>query len=374
MNDEKYTVLIVDDIPENLQIVGNILNEQGIESYVALDGNQALKIASGIELDLILLDISMPEMDGYEVCTKLKNNPNTKDIPIIFLSARSQTEDIIKGFEYGGVDYVVKPFNQFELLQRVQTHIKLKRSQEVIERQVQELQELNTTKDKLFSIIAHDLRNPFQALMTISEFLLEGGESFTPEESKKYIRMIYDSSRHSYNLLQNLLMWAKSQTDKIPFDPEPLDIEAMLNDTATYHRIALADPKNIKIQTEITFDYKRVVADRNMIQTVFRNLVSNAIKFTQTSGTVTIGCKPFNEDETLFFVSDNGVGISQEIIKKLFKIEKGITTKGTNNEKGTGLGLILCKEFVQKNKGKIWVESEEGKGSRFYFTLPNYRK
>ncbi|MCB1190606.1 MAG: hybrid sensor histidine kinase/response regulator [Leptospiraceae bacterium] len=370
MEQDSFTVLIVDDIPENLQIVGNILNENNIESYAALNGKQALKIVSEAKIDLILLDISMPGMDGYEVCKKLKENPKTLNVPIIFLTARSQTEDVIKGFEYGGVDYVVKPFNPIELLQRVNTHLKFKRSQEIIQNQMEQLESLNATKDKFFSIIAHDLKNPFNALISVSELLLNSGETFSLEENKRFIGMIYDSSKHTLNLLQNLLTWSRSQTNKIPFNPTSFDIKALINDVTTFHKFTLADAKQITIQNEILCpDNHQAIADREMIQTVFRNLLSNAIKFTPKGGSIAIGCKSYEKDEILFYVRDTGIGITQENLGKLFKIEEGFSTRGTDDERGTGLGLILCKEFVEKNGGHIWVESENEMGSTFYFTL-----
>ena len=165
-------VLIVDDIPENLQVLGNILSAYGLDIGVATDGLQALENVKFQKPDLILLDIMMPGMDGFEVCEKLKSNPETSNIPVIFLTAKSQTEDIVKGFEVGAVDYVTKPFNSAELLVRVFNHLELKKAKDKIERQNDELKEMNDAKNKFFSIISHDLRGPFSGLLGLTSLII----------------------------------------------------------------------------------------------------------------------------------------------------------------------------------------------------------
>ena len=186
--EENYKVLIVDDIEENLQVVGSILGEKNIAILFAKNGKQAIKIAQKKLPDLILLDINMPEMNGYEACKILKKDKQTSEIPIIFLSALNEKSDVVKGFEYGGVDYVTKPFNKAELLSRVNTHLELKYSKDQVKKQNKELKELNATKDKFFSIIAHDLKNPFYAISGLLELLFKRFEKYSDEKKKQFIK------------------------------------------------------------------------------------------------------------------------------------------------------------------------------------------
>ncbi|MCD4789493.1 MAG: tetratricopeptide repeat-containing sensor histidine kinase [Bacteroidales bacterium] len=230
-----------------------------------------------------------------------------------------------------------------------------------------ELKEANAAKDKFFSILAHDLKNPFSSLIALSNMLIEEYNIFSEEERKQFIMQIKDSSENTFSLLQNLLEWASAQTGKTKLVREKMDMYKISEETIALLKPA-AKNKNISIYSNIpgnTFAY----ADKNMISTVLLNLVSNAVKFTPHNGKVEINSIVENQDIKIQ-VSDNGVGISPENIKKLFLLGQKIQTKGTDKETGTGLGLVLCKEFVEKNDGNIWVESKEGEGSRFYFSLP----
>jgi len=227
--------------------------------------------------------------------------------------------------------------------------------------------QLNATKDKFFSIIAHDLRNPFNQLLGLTDLMLENYNDYSFTDLKEYIGLLNKSARNGYNLLENLLEWARSQSGRKEINPFNF---ALIN---AYHKVfelvhSNATNKNIKIVSKISKNIG-VFADVNIINTIFLNLISNAIKFTKSGGQIIIDA--IEEDNfVIISVKDNGVGISPENINKLFKIDIHHSTKGTNNEAGTGLGLILCYEFIQLSKGKIWVESEIGIGSTFYFSLP----
>jgi signal transduction histidine kinase len=376
-SNSKYTILIIDDVPENIQVVSSILYQKGVNIAIAQSGGEALKIISRKSPDLILLDIIMPEMDGFAVCEHLQHDPATKEIPIIFLTAKNQPDDIVKGFNLGAVDYVTKPFNPAELLSRVFTHLELKKSRDLISAQNQQLaernlklQELNATKDKFFSIIAHDLKNPFSTLITLSSLLKDELRKYTLDEIEKFTRLIYDASERSYNLLENLLAWSRSQTGNIPFHPEKFSLKKIVGDTVKMLGSS-AKNKHINLYSEISEDIV-AFADVKMIATTIRNLLSNAIKFTEDGGEVKITAKDM-EEWVEITVSDTGVGIKEEDLKKLFRIDVHHSTSGTAQEKGTGLGLILCKEFVEKHGGKIGVESEVGKGSHFTFMLPKVK-
>ncbi|HAN17527.1 MAG: hypothetical protein A2X13_02925 [Bacteroidetes bacterium GWC2_33_15] len=229
------------------------------------------------------------------------------------------------------------------------------------------LKELNATKDKFFSIIAHDLKNPFQALLGFSETLYNHHSELNKDEIKEYSKIIYESSQNLFNLLGNLLQWSKSQLGNIKYVPEKLSLPDVLDETTSLLLIA-AEKKNIKIFNTIPDNFI-VYADKHIVSTVLRNLISNAIKFTNPNGEIKISCQKRN-NEAIVSVSDNGKGIDADDIDKLYKIDHSYSTKGTANEQGTGLGLILCKELIQQNNGKIWCESTPGKGSKFSFTLP----
>ncbi len=355
---KKSGILIVDDTPKNIQVAASILKEQGYQVAFTRDGQSALARVRSAKFDLILLDIMMPEMDGYEVCQHLKADPQTADIPVIFLTAKTDSDSVIKGFEVGGVDYVTKPFNPAELLARVKTHSELKRAKE-------ELKELNATKDKFFSIIAHDLKNPFAVLIGCSDFLLQS-EPLT-EDQRELAEDMNTASQQGYDLLQNLLKWSRSQIGHLACEPKMINIQNIVNETILLLKNN-AMSKNIRLIGEIE-ENTSVYADSDMITTVIRNLLSNSIKYTPDGGSITISADD-KGDVLEISISDTGVGIKPEDIEKLFRIDVKHSTPGTAKEQGTGLGLNLCKEFVEKNNGKIGVESTVGKGSRFYFTVP----
>ncbi len=269
------------------------------------------------------------------------------------------------------------------LIKLQEVNNELEQQKEEIQTQAKELEttnkklkELNATKDKFFSIIAHDLKSPFTALLGFSNLLMENYAKYNEEKRKRYIKFINDNLIKTYKLLENLLTWAHSQIGRIEFLPEKINIKTLI-----YEIISLleevAQNKNIKL-LDNTESSLFVYADKNMIDTVLRNLITNAIKFTPKGGEIIIKAHTLTDENnqkiTEITVKDSGVGISPEIQSNLFKITETISTKGTENETGTGLGLILCKEFVEKHDGKIWVESEEGKGSIFHFMLPFPKK
>ena len=374
----KYKVLIVDDIAENLQIIGNMLRAKDIDISFTTSGKHAISIAELRCPDLILLDIAMPEFDGFSVCKELKNNDITKDIPIIFLTARTQMNDIIMGFEAGAVDYITKPFSNRELISRVFTHLELKRSRDIIleqnkmlEKKNEELTLSNITKDKLFSIVSHDLKNPFNNIMGFIEILVNNYDNIEVNKVKMFHNYIYQSILQVFNLLNNLLMWSRTQMKRIEINKVKLDINRMI-EMGCDILMSNALFKDIKIEMELEQDCTGY-GDFNLLDTVFRNLLSNAIKFTNKGGKIVVKSRK-TETNIEVEILDNGIGIEKDAISKLFKIEHLYTTTGTNSEKGTGLGLIICKDFITLNDGIIWMESEVGKGSRFVFTVPRFEE
>lgn len=234
------------------------------------------------------------------------------------------------------------------------------------EKEIQ-VKKLLDDKDQFFSIIAHDLKGPFNGIIGLSELLLEKDNELNNEETNEFIELIHQSSKNTFSLLDNLLTWAQSQTGSLTFNPKKIEISSITD--KTIHLLAnIAKNKNISIQSEIEKN-QYVFADNNMLETIFRNLISNAIKFTNNNGLVVVSMKKEN-NQIVFSIQDNGIGIAPKNIANLFAINQKNNTLGTNDETGTGLGLMLCKDFVEKHGGKIWVESDINRGSNFRFTIP----
>ena len=363
-------ILIIDDIAENIKVVANVLKKHKFNISYAQSGKNGIERAKKVHFDIILLDIMMPEMDGFEVCRLLKTDLKTKDIPIIFLTAKTDEDSIKKGFEAGGVDFITKPFKTNELLARVNTHIQLKLVQEQLSKTNEEIQLANDNKDKLLSIIAHDLRNPFSVLITFSKLIMDSFDEFTKEDILTYMKSFYDTSKQGFNLLDNLLKWSKSQTGKMEIIPEKLELNDLIEETVTLLN-SQALNKQIVLKNSVPQNIW-AFADINMVLTVLRNLISNAIKFTNTGGKVTITSEQ-NKNHVKISIIDNGVGIEASDIDKIFRIDIKHSTSGTLGERGTGLGIILCKEFIEKNNGELMVESQPNEGSKFSFTLPKVK-
>ena len=360
MNDKKL-ILVVDDNAENLKVLGSILKLNGLSPAFAQNGIKALHSVKKKLPELILLDVMMPEMDGFEVCRQLKQDSRAREVPVIFLTAKTEKEDVIQGLELGAVDYVTKPFNSKELMTRVNTHLELKSAKE-------ELKQALATKDKFFSIIAHDLANIFNTSLGSSNLLTGADEQFDGEERKEFLLLIHKSLEKGYGLLKNLLEWSRSQTGRIQVIAATLQLKNIVD-----QNIALlennAKAKNITLFSSVEKTF--VLADENILHTIIRNLLSNAIKFTPKGGKIEISATTVEEGLVEISISDTGVGIKPENLDKLFRIDVSLSTRGTEREEGTGLGLILCKEFVEKSGGTIGAESEPEKGSRFYFRIPS---
>jgi len=268
------------------------------------------------------------------------------------------TEDMICPISLNGEKYLC--IIQRDLTERRNAEME----QKIIE---QKLKQLNATKDKLFSIIAHDLRSPFNSILGYSQHLRNNIRKYEAEESEKYLDIINSSAQNTLNLLINLLSWAKHQTGQTIFNPETLHLQQIINEIVELLDSS-AKIKNISISHNLP-NRLLIYADKNMLKTILQNLLSNAIKFTNPGGEIQIYAVPYS-DRIEITVSDNGVGISKRAIKNLFSIETNMPTTGTINESGSGLGLVICREFVEKHGGRIWVESWPDKGSNFKFTFP----
>jgi len=359
-----YKVLIVDDVPTNIMLVQAILKKEGYTLLTCDNGPQALKIAQEEHPNLILLDIMMPEMNGYEVLQHLKSNPETNDITVIIMSALSDMQSIVKGYQLGATEYVTKPFQREELLKRVAHRFELFS----IERIKRELENTIESRDTLYSVIAYDLRSPLGSLKMLNNAILTMvDKDKVGEDAFDMLQMINKTSEEVFLLLDNLLKWTKNRLNKQHLYKQETDINSIISGAVEVY-IPITQQKGITLVQENTDKRLNGSVDIEMLKTINRRLRSNAMKYSYEGSTITVSSST-KDEYVIVSIKDTGKGIKEEEMSKLFNPDSHYTTYGTNNEKGSGLGLLLCKDYVELHDGKIWFESEEGKGSTFYFSL-----
>jgi len=365
MLDRLYSILIVDDSVTNLQVVGKMLDEKKYQVFTAESGIDALKLVrEEIIPDIILLDIMMPGMDGFEFKGKLNENPEWSKIPVIVISALHEQDNKSIAFNIGCVDYMVKPINKSEVINRIDVQIKMKEQREELSRINKELITANLTREKIFSIISHDLRTSIGNLRNVFKFMIDG--LIDIDEDKELILDAEITSRNTYNLLENLLYWAKSQQGQIVYRPELVNVSRVVSTVLEIEKGSIVI-KNIECIDNVEPDLF-VWTDKVLLTIIIRNLIGNAIKFSNEGGEIKVVAQ-VDGDTMNLSVIDNGVGINNENLEKL-NSQTMFTTTGTLNEKGTGLGLVLVKDCVVKCKGKFSIKSELGKGSEFSIELP----
>lgn len=363
-----YDILVVDDQDKNLQLLGSHLHKEGYDVIFANSGAEALEIVNNDLPDLILLDVMMPEMDGYEVCKRLKADPKTAEVPVIFVTARTASEDVVMGFEVGGQDYITKPVKAAEMLVRVKTHLELRSVRQQLAVSNEELRVHNEHQKQTFSILSHDLKGPISTvsvLMSELEIALCEGE-----DTSSLITMVEETRQNIERLntlIQDVLEWSRVQMDAVHFEPQDFVISEAVDIVLAQHA-PQAERKGLHLENQIRPDCL-VYADINMVTTVLRNLVSNAIKFTPRGGRIKVKSEK-TQKGTQISVIDSGMGMSQDIINKLFKIGEVKSRQGTDHESGSGLGLALCKGLIDKCGGYICADSRQGEGSSICFTLP----
>ena len=398
--ESKIKILLVDDNDNNLLSMEVALENDNYAFYKATSGRQALRILLKEEdFSLILLDVKMPIMDGYETAELIYQRDKLKGIPIIFITAQDYEEAaMFKGYQAGAVDFIRKPFNQEILRSKVAVFAELYKKnrllklqeeklqiinndlkqlnreleQRVFDRTIElenlnhELKALNISKDKFLSVISHDLRNPLTALLASSGRLNENPEDLTPLQIQQLSQIIHRTSHKLLDQLNEVVEWAKKQSEKTNFNPEKIRLAdgigeslELLKPNASQKEIMLENktPKNIYVK-----------ADSLMLRSIVQNLVTNAIKYTSEGGSVIINAK-LDDEMVLVFVEDSGVGMSMET-QSLLLSNANSSSPGTNLEQGTGLGLLLVKDFVAQHGGSIMIDSELGKGTSFKFTMP----
>ncbi len=360
-------ILIVDDTPANIDVLDLFLEKEGYKISIAQSGESALDLADRISPDLILLDVMMPGIDGFETCRRLKSNDKTSDIPIIFITARNESADIIKGFSMGGVDYITKPFSQEEVCARVHLHLKLKTLMAALETKNQKLADLNDLKNKFLGMASHDLRNPISTIQGFSKILLDHGETLAKDAKKEFLQSIHKVSNDMLTLLDDLLNISTIESGKLELQVKRGSFGQLVKERVRMYQV-MAERKNLATHLDIE-EMAEFSFDPNRISQVIDNLLSNAIKFSPPGKEIYIWLGQRN-GQAKFSVRDQGPGISPEDQDKLFKHFQKLKARPTADEPSHGLGLAIAKKMVEAHKGKITVESQPGSGATFSFFIP----
>ena len=367
LNPADYKILVVDDIATNVMLLKAVLGRAKYRIVTATGGHEALEQVEREKPDLVLLDIMMPDMDGYEVMRRLRADPRWEDLPVIFLTALNNTEDIVKGFKLGANDYVSKPFNHEELITRVAHHIFIAASKRTILEQSEQLQRTMRNRDRMYSVIAHDLRSPIGTLKMVFNMLtLNITEQMAGAENIEMLKMGNDITENTFMLLDNLLKWTKSQIGRMNTVFQEVDISEVVVFASKMSDL-VAQVKNIAVEYDIPGPIT-VPCDVDMVKTIMRNLMSNAIKYSNEGGRIVIRVRE-TPTHAVISVRDFGTGISEEDLPKLLNPEIHHTTYGTKNEEGSGLGLQLCSDLTRRNGGELTFVSKEGEGSTFTFSV-----
>ena len=367
INRSEYKILIVDDVVSNVLLLKILLTNEKFQVCTANNGTTCIEMARKEHPDLILLDVMMPDISGFDTAVVLKKEEETKEIPIIFLTALNTPADLVHGFQVGASDFLTKPFNKEELVMRVMQQISLVAAKRIIEKQNAELRATLNNRDKMYSVIAHDLRSPMASIRMVLNLLVQ---TATPDVLGPELYTLLDQanreSEEVHDLLDNLLKWTKSQTGRLNVVTQDLDLNDIIPGVVDIFEM-IAHTKHIKLDLQRTDQPLVVHADNDMLKTVVRNFMSNAIKFSPEDSTIEI-LMGTEGDFAKVSVRDHGVGIAADRIDTIF--HKGETTYGTGGEEGSGLGLQLCQDFARKNGGDCTVESVEGQGSTFSVLIP----
>lgn len=362
-----YKILIVDDVVSNVLLLKILLTNEKFQICTVSNGRECIEKAKSERPDLILLDVMMPDLNGFDTAVILKGDPETSNIPIIFLTALNTPADLVQGFKVGASDFLTKPFNKEELIVRVMQQISLVAARRIIMAQNEELRHTINNRDKMYSVIAHDLRSPMASIRMVLNLFVN---AVTPEMIGQELYDLVDKankeSEETHNLLDNLLKWTKSQTGRLNVVYQDFDINDVVLGVVDIF-VIIAETKSIKLNCDLGEEKLKVHADADMLNTVIRNFLSNAIKFSNENSAIDITVRR-SGDFARISVRDHGVGIDEERLANLFS--SGKTTYGTNNEEGSGLGLQLCKDFAVKNGGDVEVESVRGEGSTFSVLVP----
>lgn len=377
-----YTILVVDDNPTNLDMLFNYLDKTGYRLYAAEDGESALERAKYAQPDLILLDVMMSGLDGFETCRRLQDDEATKDIPVIFMTALTETAEMLKGFQAGGVDYITKPLQYAEVLARIETHLKLRqlqkdlhrqneqlqqeiaqrqRMEEALRHQAHELQVHNEDLNAFSRTVAHDLKSPLNALIGFAEILQLKDQTVFSDRQLEYLQNILDSAYQINNITDELLLLARLRETEVV--QKPLNMVAIVAQSQL--RLMGLINKHAA-QIVVPAAWPSALGYAPWIEQVWVNYLSNAIKYGGRPPHIELGATPYPNGDICFWIQDNGSGLTAEEQSKIFT---EFTRLKQVKVEGFGLGLSIVLRIIKKLGGQVGVKSESGQGCRFYFTL-----
>jgi signal transduction histidine kinase len=360
---KKGSLLVVDDTPANIDVLVDLLSPE-YRIRVAMNGKIALALCEKETPDLILLDIIMPEMDGYEICQKLKEMEETQNVPIIFITAKGETEDETKGLELGAVDYISKPITPAILLARVATHLEVNNQRQKIERAYRKLQELEALRDNLVHMVVHDMRNPLSLMHGHLQLL---HMKLNPDAKEyRHVDAITRACSGLIEMVSTLLDISRFDNNEMPLKIEEQNVIQLVKETVAPFQ-TLGDGPEVLIESPC--DALPLACDQGIIERVITNLVGNAVKFTPDDGTVRLVIEQ-GDKAVKISVLDTGPGISPEFHEKIFEKFGQVEMHNKSRKYSSGFGLTFCKLAVEAHGGTIGVESEVGKGSTFWFQLP----
>lgn len=364
MTDTKPTLLVVDDEVINIDILLDAFGDE-YSVHVATNGAAALDSVHKAPPDLIILDVMMPGMDGFEVCRRLKADPISQEIPVIFLTSLNETTDKAKGFTVGGVDYVTKPFQFADVRARVEVHLELRRQKQELQQSYDKLRELETLRDNLVHMIVHDLRSPLSVVINCLE--LAEMEAL-PTDAADWIAKGLNSSRTLLGMVSTLLDISKIEAGQMTLDVAAVDMEELAVEV-----MQMVEPQKGQRNLTLTSpgEIGELTGDADLIRRILQNLMGNALKFTdKDTGIIAVSIENAGSDRVRVAVADNGPGIPPEYREKVFDKFCQVAARQQGHMYSTGLGLTFCKLAVEAHGGSIGLESEVGKGSTLWFELP----
>lgn len=360
------SILVIDDTPANLILLTGMLKGLGYKVRSVSDGKFALQTAKHDLPDLILLDVMMPGMNGYEVCERLKMDEQLAEIPVIFLSALNETADKVKAFEAGGVDYVTKPFQLREVQARVAAHLELHRQKRLLKESYDQLRRLEELRDNLVHMVVHDMRTPLTSMKGFLQLLdITEGESMS-KDGKEYVAILTDATENLIELASSLLDVSKMEAGEMTLDLGECNLIEIIRE-AMCKVESLRE--NRQLSVEAPEESIKIIGDAKLLARVIQNLLGNALKFTPDGGSISVGCE-FSDPCVRVYVRDNGPGIPHESLEMIFDKFGQVASQQSQRQYSTGLGLTFCKLAVEAHGGSIGVDSEVGEGSTFWFSIP----
>jgi signal transduction histidine kinase len=362
------SILIIDDNKHIRTQINLVLKLEGYTTHMASNGVEGVELARSVKPGLVICDIMMPEMDGYGVLNALRSNPATADVPFLFLSAKAEKHDIRQGMNLGADDYLWKPFSTEDLIKAIQARLdRHETTRRLLSEKLSPLDGISITRDKFLSLMTHDLKSAFTGVIGLAELMSSKHENMSPEEFAETLQLMNETVQSTYGLLDSFLDWSKMQIGGMAPEPRAFDIQRCVN-RALSLLAPNASHKKITLNNNISAD-TIVFADERMVEAIVRNLVYNALKFTHRGGSITLRSHNDNRTTTIA-VEDTGIGISEEDIVRLLEPSNTFSSLGTFGEKGSGLGVLFCRELAEKNGGNLRIESVKDQGSTFSVTLP----